>query len=379
MRKHALLTASGSLRWLSCPPSARLEETFEEKETTAAAEGTAAHALAEYKVKRALRYFCKRPVSEYEDEAMDQHTDDYAAFILERMAELRKNGADPMVLIETRLDFSDWVPDGFGTGDCVIIGGDTLHIIDLKYGAGVLVEAEGNSQMMLYALGALQQFGCLYDIHKIFITIFQPRRENISTAEVPVDCLMEWAEHFVKPKAKMAFAGEGDFLPGEWCLFCKAADKCRARAEKMLKLAKEEFAMPPLLTDEEVEELLPKLPEMEKWAKGLMAYALDAAVNHGKQWAGFKIVEGKSNRRYSNEEAVAEEAMKHGYKDIYRKTLINLTDMERLMGKKKFQEVLGKLIIKPPGKPDLVPLSDKRPAMKITNVKDEFKEENENG
>lgn len=379
MRKHALLTASGSLRWLSCPPSARLEATFEEKETTAAAEGTAAHALAEYKLKRALRYFCKRPVSEFEDEAMDQHTDDYAAFILERMAELRKNGVDPMVLIETRLDFSDWVPDGFGTGDCVIIGDGVLHIIDLKYGAGVLVEAEGNPQLMLYALGALQQFGCLYDIKKVFITIFQPRRENISTAEVPVDCLMEWAEHFVKPKAKMAFAGEGDFLPGEWCLFCKAADKCRARAEKMLQLAKEEFAMPPLLTDEEIEELLPKLPEMEKWAKGLQAYALDAAVNHGKQWAGFKVVEGKSNRRYSNEEAVAEEAMKHGYKDIYRRTLINLTDMERLMGKKKFQEVLGKLIIKPPGKPDLVPLSDKRPAMKITNVKDEFKEENENG
>ena len=379
MRKHALLTASGSLRWLSCPPSARLEATFEEKETTAAAEGTAAHALAEYKLKRALRYFCKRPVSEYEDEAMDQHTDDYAGFILERMAELRKNGVDPMVLIETRLDFSDWVPDGFGTGDCVIIGDGVLHIIDLKYGAGVLVEAEGNPQLMLYALGALQQFGCLYDIKKVFITIFQPRRENISTAEVPVDCLMEWAEHFVKPKAKMAFAGEGDFLPGEWCLFCKAADKCRARAEKMLQLAKEEFAMPPLLTDEEIEELLPKLPEMEKWAKGLQAYALDAAVNHGKQWAGFKVVEGKSNRRYSNEDKVAEEAMKNGYKDIYRRTLINLTDMERLMGKKKFQEVLGKLIIKPPGKPDLVPLSDKRPAMKITNVKDEFKEENENG
>lgn len=379
MRKHALLTASGSLRWLSCTPSAKLEATFEEKETTAAAEGTAAHALAEYKLKRALRYFCKRPVSEYEDEAMDQHTDDYAGFILERMAELRKNGVDPMVLIETRLDFSDWVPDGFGTGDCVIIGDGVLHIIDLKYGAGVLVEAEGNPQLMLYALGALQQFGCLYDIKKVFITIFQPRRENISTAEVPVDCLMEWAEHFVKPKAKMAFAGEGDFLPGEWCLFCKAADKCRARAEKMLQLAKEEFAMPPILTDEEVEELLPKLPEMEKWAKGLQAYALDAAVNHGKQWAGFKVVEGKSNRRYSNEDKVAEEAMKNGYKDIYRRTLINLTDMERLMGKKKFQEVLGKLIIKPPGKPDLVPLSDKRPAMKITNVKDEFKEENENG
>ena len=375
MTKHALLTASGSKRWLSCTPSARLEATFAEKETAAAAEGTAAHALAEYKVKRALRYFCKRPVSEYEDEAMDQATDDYAAFILEQMAEMRKAGADPTVMIETRLDFSDWVPDGFGTGDCIIIGGDTLHIVDLKYGAGVLVEAEGNSQMRLYALGALQQFGCLYDIKKVLMTIFQPRRDNISTAAMTVKELMEWAERYVKPRAKMAFAGEGDFLPGDWCMFCKAADKCRARAEANLRMAKEEFGLPPLLTDDEVEDLLPRLQELVKWANDLLAYALDAAVNHGKQWEGFKLVEGRSIRRYTDEEAVAKAAEENGYRDIYRKSLINLTDMERLMGKKKFQEVLGAYIMKPPGKPTLVPVSDKRPAMTLNNVTDDFKEE----
>lgn len=375
MRPHALLTASGSKRWLSCTPSARLEATFAEKETTAAAEGTAAHALAEYKVKRALRYFCKRPVSEFEDEVMDMATDDYAAFILEAMAEMRKAGADPTVMIETRLNFSDWVPDGFGTGDCIIIGGDTLHIVDLKYGAGVLVEAEGNSQMMLYALGALQQFGCLYDVKKILMTIFQPRRENISTAEVSVEMLMEWADNFVRPKAKMAFAGEGEYLPGDWCLFCRAADKCRARAEANLKVAREEFGLPPLLTDEEVEALLPRLPDLVRWANELQAYALDAAVNHGKQWNGFKVVEGRSIRKYADEDAVANAAEACGYKDIYQKKLINLGDLEKLMGKKKFQEVLGAFIVKPPGKPTLVPVSDKRPALTITNVKEEFTEE----
>ena len=375
MTRHALLTASGSRRWLSCPPSARLEATFAEKETTAAAEGTAAHALAEYKVKRALRYFCKRPVSEFEDEAMNQATDDYAAFILEQMAEMRKAGAEPTVMVETRLDFSDWVPDGFGTGDCVIIGGDTIHIIDLKYGAGVVVEAEGNSQMRLYSLGAIQQFGCLYDVKTVHMTIFQPRRDNVSTATMTVEELMAWAETELRPKAELAFAGEGEYHPGSWCLFCKAADRCRARAEENLKLAREEFGLPPLLTDEEIETLLPRLPDMVKWANDLQAYALDAAVNHGKHWDGFKLVEGRSIRRYADEEAVAKAAEENGYRDIYRKALINLGEMERLMGKKKFSEILGAYIVKPPGKPTLVPVGDKRPAITVNDVKADFKEE----
>ena len=375
MSRHALLTASGSKRWLSCPPSARLEATFADKETTAAAEGTAAHALAEYKVKRALRYFCKRPVSEFEDEVMDQATDDYAAFILEQMAEMRNAGAEPTVMVETRLDFSDWVPDGFGTGDCIIIGGDTLHICDLKYGAGVVVEAEGNSQMRLYALGAIQQFGCLYDVKIVHMTIFQPRRDNVSTATMTVEELMAWAETELRPKAELAFAGEGEYHPGSWCLFCKAADRCRVRAEENLKLAREEFGLPPLLTDEEIETLLPRLADMVKWANDLQAYALDAAVNHGKHWDGFKLVEGRSIRRYADEEAVAKTAEENGYRDIYRRTLINLTDMERLMGKKKFNEILGAFVVKPPGKPTLVPIGDKRPAITVNDVKADFKEE----
>jgi hypothetical protein len=373
MSKHALLTASGSGRWLSCPPSARLEASFEEKETIAAAQGTAAHSLAEYKLKRKLHFYCKRPVSEFEDAAMDEYTDGYADYVMGIIADMEKAGAAPMVFIEERLDLSPWVPESFGTADCIVIGDEILHVVDLKYG-GLVVEAEGNSQLMLYALGALHKFGFLYDVRTVAMTIYQPRRENISTAFVDVKLLLEWAEQFVKPKAKMAFAGEGEFLPGEWCLFCKAADRCRARAEANLQVAREEFGLPPLLTDAEVETLLPRLPGMVKWANDLQAYALDAAVNHGKQWNGFKVVEGRSIRKYADEEAVAEAAMANGYKDIYRKSLINLTEMEGLMGKKRFQEVLGAYIIKPHGKPTLVPVSDKRPALTITNVKDEFTE-----
>ncbi len=374
MRKHAFLPASSSNRWLSCPPSARLEATFEEKETMAAAEGTAAHSLAEYKLKRKLHFYCKRPVSGYEDAAMDQHTDDYAAYVMGIIAEMEKTGVPPMVVIEERLDLSPWVPESFGTADCIVIGDDTLHVIDLKYGAGVPVEAEGNSQLMLYALGALHKFGFLYDVKKVSLTIYQPRRSNISTATVDVKPLLEWAENFVKPKARMAYAGKGEFLPGEWCLFCKAADLCRERAEENLRVAREEFGLPPLLSDEEVEALLPRLPELVRWANGLLAYATEAAVNHGKQWDGYKVVEGRSVRKYADEEAVAEAAMANGYKDIFKKSLINLTEMEQLMGKKKFQEVLGKYIIKPPGKPALVPMSDKRPALTTNNVRDEFTE-----
>ena len=375
MSKHALLTASGSKRWLSCPPSARLEATFAEKETIAAAEGTAAHSLAEYKLKRKLHYYCKRPVSEYEDAAMDQHTDDYAAYVMGIIADIEQAGMNPMVFIEERLDLSPWVPESFGTADCIVVGDDILHIIDLKYGAGVPVEAEGNSQMMLYALGALHKFGFLYDVKTVAMTIYQPRRENISTATVDVELLTEWAENFVKPKAQMAFAGEGEFLPGDWCMFCRAADRCRARAEANLQVAREEFGLPPMLTDEEVETLLPRLPGMVKWANELLAYATEAAISHGKQWDGFKVVEGRSIRKYADEEAVAEAAQSAGYKDIFKKTLINLTEMERLMGKKKFQELLGAYIIKPPGKPTLVPVSDRRPAITINNVKEEFTEE----
>lgn len=372
--KHALLSASSSHRWLNCSPSARLEQEFADQTSEAAEEGTAAHALCEHKLRKALKMRSKKPVSKYDSDEMDACTDAYVQFVLESIAEARQYCPDPTVMIEQQLDFSCWVPEGFGTGDCLIVADKLLHIIDFKYGQGVLVNAENNPQMMLYALGALRLFDCLYDIEQVSMTIFQPRRENVSTWTVAVDELKEWAETTLKPTADRAFNGEGEYSPGAWCQFCRAAVKCRARAEEKLQLAKFEFKAPPLLSDEEIEEILPKLSGLTNWVNEVMAYAQDAAINHGKEWSGFKVVESRTNRKFSDEEAVVKAAVAAGYTDIYKKTLITLTEFEKLMGKQAFQEILGSLVIKPQGKPTLVPASDKRPAITSTDAKQDFTE-----
>lgn len=374
MADHAVLSASGSHRWLNCTPSARLELEFENTGSEAAREGTAAHALCEHKLKRALHMRSRRPVSDYDSNEMEECTDAYVDFVMEQYEAAKQVCEDPVILIEQRLDFSCYVPDGFGTGDCLIISDDRLHIIDFKYGMGVLVEAEDNPQMKLYALGALAVYDALYDIREVSMTIFQPRRENVSTWTIPVEDLKAWAENELKPRAKMAYDGKGEYLPGEWCTFCRAAVRCRARAEKKLKLAQTEFRMPPLLTDAEIEDILAVLPDLTKWANEITAYALDAALNHGKEWNGFKVVEGRSVRKYRDEAAVAEAAKEAGYKDIYRQSLIPLTEMQRLMGKDEFEEILGGLITKALGRPTLVPMSDKRPAMNVSNAINEFYE-----
>ncbi len=372
--KHAVLSASSSHRWLNCNPSARLEQEFADHETVAAAEGTAAHALAEHKLRKALKLRSEKPVSVYDCDKMDGYTDDYVEFVLEVLEEAKQQCKDPMVLIEQRLDFSCYVPDGFGTGDCLIVADKLLHIIDFKYGQGVLVEAEQNPQMMLYALGALRIFDHLYDIEEVSMSIFQPRRENVSTWTISVEDLMDWVENTLKPRAERAYKGEGEYIPGTWCTFCKAAVKCRARAEEKLQLAKYEFAPPPLLTDVEIEDILSRLDDLTKWANEIMAYAQDAAINHGKHWEGFKLVESRTNRKYSDETAVIEAAKAAGYSDIFKKSLIPITEMERLMGKKAFASVLGGLIVKPQGKPTLVPVSDKRPAIIAQDANQDFTE-----
>lgn len=371
--KHAKLSASSAHRWMNCNPSANLEREFANRTSEAAAEGSAAHALCEHKLRKALKMRSTRPVSKYDSDEMEMYTDSYVEFVLEKIEVAKQHCADPFVLIEQRLDFSCYVPDGFGTGDCLIVADKLLHIIDFKYGLGVLVDAEENPQMMLYALGALRLFDALYDIDTISMSIFQPRRENVSTWTITVAELEEWAEKTLRPKAELAFKGEGEFNPGPWCTFCKAAVKCRARAEEKLALAQYEFAKPPLLTDEEIEDILSRLDDLTKWANEIAAYAQDAAINHGKQWNGYKLVEGRSNRKYTDESAVIAAATAAGYLDIFKKSLIPITEMEKLMGKKTFAEVLGGLVIKPQGKPTLVPASDKRPAIH-TDAKHDFTE-----
>lgn len=374
MRKHAILSASGAHRWMNCTPSARLELEFDESSGEAAAEGTAAHALSEHKLCKALKMESKRPVSPYDSEEMENYTDGYVDFVLEVIEQVVQVCSDPLILIEQRLDFSKYVPDGFGTGDCIIIADKILNIIDFKYGQGVLVSAEDNPQMKLYALGALDLFDGIYDIEMASMTIYQPRRENVSTSTVSKESLYQWAEEVLKPKAELAFAGDGIYCPGEWCQFCRAAVKCRARAEAKMKLARFEFALPPLLTDEEITDILSSISDLTSWANEIIAYATVAAVNHGKKWPGFKVVEGRSNRKYKDEEAVAQAAKNAGYQDIYRQSLITITEMEKLMGKSKFNEVLGGLVMKPPGKPTLVPITDKRPEMNTSSAKNDFME-----
>ena len=374
MSEHAILSASGAHRWMECTPSARLERECKDTSGEAAAEGSAAHALAEHKLRCALDMPSSRPVSPYDGDEMENHTTDYVVFIMEQLTQARQACEDPLVLIEHRLDFSRYVPDGFGTGDCVIIADGVLHIVDFKYGQGVLVEVQDNPQMMLYALGALDLFDSIYDISTVAMTIYQPRRENVSTHTVFKESLYQWAEDVLRPAADKAYKGEGDYVPGDHCQFCRAAVKCRARADENLKLAAFDFALPPLLTDGEIAEVLASLNRLKAWANEVMAYATDAAVNHGKKWPGFKVVMSRSNRRFTDDAAVAAKAIAAGYDDIYEQSLLPITGFERLMGKAKFQEILGGLVTKPPGKPTLVSVSDTRPSIG-KSANDDFKEE----
>jgi len=373
---HALLSASSSHRWLHCAPSARLEEQFENTTSVFAAEGTAAHELSEHKLRLYMGQKSKRPVSEFDSDQLDYYTGIYVDFATELITEVRATCNDPIIMIEQKLDYSCYVAEGFGTGDLVIIADATLDIVDLKYGKGVAVSAEDNPQMKLYALGALALFDSLYDIQTVRMTICQPRLENISTYEVSADELSGWAEAELRPKAVLAFKGQGEFLPGEHCRFCRARQTCRARADEHLSLARHDFKLPALLSDDEVAEVLSVADRLSTWAADVYAYATDLAIRSGKTWQGYKLVAGRSNRKYTSESAVVKAATAAGYTDIYRQSLIGITDMEKLLGKKTFKELISGLVEKPEGKPTLVPLSDKRQLITLNNTAEaDFKEE----
>ncbi len=373
MGNHALLSASSSHRWLNCPPSARLCEGYDDKGSDFAAEGTDAHSLCEYKLKKALGLPAEDPTENltWYDSEMEDCANGYAAYVLELVEEAKKTCPDPVVLIEQRLDYSKYVEAGFGTGDCVIVADDTLNIVDYKHGRGVLVDATENPQMKLYALGALDLFDCLYDIRTVTMTIYQPRRANISVFTISKQDLLDWAEKILVPTAELAFNGDGEFHCGEWCQFCKAKADCRERARANLELARYEFRQPPLLTDEEVESILAQIDDLVSWAEDIKAYALQAAIS-GKHWSGYKLVEGRATRKYTDDRAVAATVMAAGF-DPYEKKLLGITAMTSLLGKKTFNDLLSSLIAKPQGKPTLVPESDSRPAM--TTIFDDFKEE----
>ena len=369
---HARLSASGAHRWMACPPSVKLEEQFPDKGSAYAAEGTLAHTMAETIIRYNNNEITKRAFStrmnkirkeELYGKDMEEYISDYAQNVWEIFNEAKASCPDAQLLPEQRLDFSEYVPDGFGTGDIVIIADDMVQVIDLKYGKGVGISAKENPQLRLYGLGAYLEHSMLYDIRRVKMTIIQPRLENISTEELSGEELLEWAEKEVRPKAELAMKGEGEYQTGEHCRFCKAKAVCRARSEYNLELSKLEFRNPDTLEEWEIGEILQRAEELNSYVSDVRDYVFDQALNHGKKYEGWKLVEGRSNRKYLDEGKVRETLIEAGYpdEDITETKVLGITAMEKAIGKKVFGEVLGDLVIKPEGKPVLVSETDKRP------------------
>ncbi len=404
---HALLSASSSKQWLHCPPSVRLQENFPNESSVYAEEGTFAHEICEYKVRKYLHERVKRPQSEeFDTEEIEQITDVYAEFVISIIEQMRENGCEPLAFVEERVDYNHIAPSGFGTADMLIIGKDAdgrglLHVCDFKTGKGVFVDADHNSQMMLYAIGALAAYGFLYDIEIVRMSIIQPRLDNISTFECSRQELEDWGES-IKPTALLAFEGKGEQHPGDWCRFCRAKPVCKACAEEALALCREDFLdldagafddtaeesdmtapyeadtqtavfkQPGLIPIAELAEILPTLNRISSWIEAVFAFVSSEAINHGVPIPGYKVVEGRSKRVFTDTKAVVDTAVQNGYTDLYKQTLITLTEFEKMMGKKKFNELLGQYVAKPPGKLALVPDSDPREPVDLTTPGQEF-------
>jgi hypothetical protein len=369
---HAKLSASGSGKWLVCTPSAQLESQFEDTESAFSQEGTLAHELFEKVLNAYLGVIPNDDVVDLTLERgisqdMFDHVSAAAAVAIEKIEATRVTCPDAVILVERRLDFSPWVPEGFGTGDVVIIADGVTEICDLKYGKGISVYAEGNSQMRLYGLGAYNELAHLYDIQTIRTTVLQPRLENYSTEELSVRELLDWAEQVVAPQALLAWEGQGELVAGDHChnYFCRARAVCPARAAQANELVEASFALlpPDMLNNTQLAKVLDRGDQVIKWINDIKDWALKRAEK-GDPVPGYKLVEGRSNRKYKDPDAVAAAVIKSGIDEalIYERSLLGLTAMEKLLGKKKFTEILGDQIEKPTGKPTLVPESDKRPA-----------------
>ena len=372
MAKHALLSASGAHRWLECTPSAQLELQFPQSTSEYAEEGTAAHELCELTARHWLGEISEAEYENQRDELakgkyynaeMQECANDYAKFVAEKTAAARKTCEDAFTALEVRVNFSKYVKDGFGTGDCIIVSDNVLEIIDFKYGKGIRVEAAGNPQMKLYALGAYLEYNTLFDIDSVRMTIFQPRLSGVqSSDEITVKELLEWAEKYVKPRAKLAYKGEGEFAPSEEvCKFCRAKAQCKARADKNLKLF-DEAPDVMLLTPEDAGKILEQAGDIQAWLADLESL-VSSTLLAGRPVKGWKMVEGRSNRRFADELKVVDAMKAAGYEEslLYERKLITLTQMEKDFGKKAVAETLGELIVKPQGKPTLAPVKDKRP------------------
>ncbi len=363
---HALLSPSSSNIWLNCTPSAIFQKKFPEETTEYAKEGTEAHALAEYKLKLALEMKGaedpRNGSMTYLSDEMEECTDDYVSFVLETISKLKETCEDPAVLVEQMLDFSRYVPGGFGYGDCIIVSDGRMYVIDLKYGKGVEVNAEWNSQFLIYAIGALELLGSIYDITDVTVVAFQPRKANISTFDITVKDLEKWRDETLIPKAQLAYKGEGDFHPGEHCRFCKARFVCKARADHNLENAKYDFKAPEELTLDDIATILSSSKEFSAWLSDIEEYALKA-IQEGAEIPGWKVVEGNTKRTYrvGAEKIIASKVEELGF-DPWKKSLKGLGEMEKTVGKENFKAYIEPHLYKSEGKPTLAVVSDKRPA-----------------
>ncbi len=370
MGDHAILSPSSAKRWTECPPSALLNAKVPDSDTasTYAEEGTEAHALGQYLIEKEYGMPTRDPTPTltYYNKEMQECAEIYLATVKEIMAGVR----DPTIYVEQKVDFSKWVPDGHGTADCIILSEGAVHVCDYKHGAGVFVDATDNVQMKCYSLGVINMFDAIFGIKDVSMTIIQPRKDNISTWTISKADLLEWADNFLAPRAALAAKGEGDFVAGPHCQFCKVKATCRKRAEANLALAQHEFRLPPELSDEEIAVILDQVDGLVSWANDVKEFALSQALA-GKKYDGYKLVEGRSVRKYSDETAVADAVVNAGF-DPFEKKLLGVSAMSSLLGKTKFEEILGGFIVKPPGKPALVPKSDKRPEM--NSAAEDFKD-----
>lgn len=386
---HALLSPSSAARWLACTPSARLEAEKPDTQSSAAEEGTLAHAIgelyAEYYAGLKSKEEFSLLLAGYQSHKLYQaemltYCEEYAVYLMERFNEARKNTKDAIIEMERKVDLTAYAPESYGTVDNTIIADGCLEITDLKYGKGVEVSAIENEQLMLYALGSLEKYDLVYDIDRVRMNIYQPRINNFSSYELTVEALRAWGET-IKPQAKAAFEGRGPQVPGAHCQFCKVTATCRALAEENLQLAKEEFALSAELSDKEIEEILPKLGNLQKWAKAVQDYAFRRALEEGHKWEGWKLVAGRSTRSFADEKKVVSALRKEGFKpsEMYEKKLKGITAMEKTVGKQVMSDLeLQKLIVKPEGKPTLVPERDKRPEIQSHQAAvDDFGKEEE--
>lgn len=383
---HAKLSSSASKRWLGCPGSVKLSEHYPNGSSIYADEGTIAHGMAEGMISKddklvqkyeveAARFYGEHPELNGTFLEMKMILQPYVDYVFEEYAaQVHEDGA-AQLMTEERVDLTEYIPGGFGTSDVVILRQGRLHIIDLKYGKGVSVSAEDNPQLKLYALGTLARFDMLYDIEDVVMTIYQPRLDNVSTDTIKAKDLYTWGEEVIKPGAQLALSEDAPVHAGDWCQFCPARYDCKERARDAMELQKYLGQM--VLSPEEIAEILGKIDRLTKFAEDIKDSALTKALD-GEEIPGWKVVEGRSIRKYvGSEEEIVRQCEGAGYDPalLYERKLLTITNMEKLMGKKQFAEVLGAYVEKPEGKPTLAPESDKRPAITNNSAAEDFADE----